>query len=80
MELRNKATDLVEEGFAKLIIRAVEYPDSPWINQLANVVEHKRFAKGQNYQQTFQLANKVTGIRAAEWDELMQRVDTVLSK
>ncbi len=66
---------LQEEGFAKLVIRAYEEPNSPWLAQLGNMLDFRRISLGKNYEQNFQLANRVTGIELPDWDALLYSLD-----
>ena len=66
---------LQDEGFAKLVIRAYEEPDSPWLAQLGNMLDFRRFKLGKIYDQDFQLANRVTGIKSDDWDALLYLLD-----
>ncbi len=66
---------LQDEGFAKLVIRAYEEPNSPWLAQLGNMLDFRRISLGKNYEQNFQLANRVTGIELPDWDALLYSLD-----
>ena len=39
------------------------------------IVDRLRFSHGWNYQKTYGLAQKLTGIDLAEWDALMEAAD-----
>ena len=68
---------LQDEGFAKLIIRAYENPDSPFLKQLRSMLDMRRYRLGKNYQQDYDLAHRVTGIEAADWEALLQLIDEI---
>jgi hypothetical protein len=74
MALQIQATTLPDEGFAKLIIRAYENPDSPWLLQLGARIDHYR-SQGKTYDQISHHARDVTSIEAGDWDALMQLLD-----
>jgi|TARA_Y100000034_G_scaffold66902_1_gene80749 hypothetical protein len=74
MALQVQATTLPDVGFAKLIIRAYENPDGPWLKQLGVRIDHYRL-KGKSYDQISRRAQEVTDIEAGDWEALMQLLD-----
>lgn len=75
MSLQIHARNLPDEGFAKLIVRAHENPDSPWLQQLGLRIDHYRFKESKTYDQIADHAKAVTNIDAGDWEALMQLID-----
>ena len=64
--------------FGRAIDRARNNPTSRVaIEELSRFVTAYRFHLGCNYQQTFNIAHKLTDIDSTEWDSLLYEMDSI---
>lgn len=57
------------------LIRAILDRD---VEQIGRIADRMRFQGKLNYDQSFEVANQLTGVSEGEWDELLFEADNVI--